>query len=204
MDIRVLRFFTKINAAGKSVDWVEYAAGHSIQSATNVARIKDLTPNPENTDNDIPGTSGFHQSAVWHFIEPHYKAWKEGKELPESGTALEAWTAIGEAEIFELKRASIRTVEDVATLSEAGLGKVALPNMRQLRTQAGKFLEALNAGAASEKMAALEASNAEKDAMLAEMAERLAKLEEDLTKPEPKQDTEPKPTRASQKKDEAA
>lgn len=157
MDIRVLGFKTKINKAGKAVDWVEYAPAHAINNSTTVARVKDLIPPDEmDHDRDPQGSKMFHMKAVWSFIEPHYDAWKKGTDMPETGTPLTAWPAVSEAEIFELNRVGLKSVEDVAGMAESSIDKVALPNPRELRRQAKLFIEAKDAQSTAQTMADLQ------------------------------------------------
>lgn len=185
MDIRVLRFWTKINHAGKAVDWVEYAPAHAISSSTNVARVNDMIPPVEiDQDRDPAGTKLFHMKAVWSFIEPHYKAWKSGKDMPETGLPLSSWPGIGEAEIFELNRVGIKSVEDVAGMSEGALDKVALPNPREIRKQAQLFLKAREAQESAH--------------VIEDLQERLAAAEAVIA------ESQAKPKRGRPRKDEAA
>ena len=168
MDIRVLGFKTKINKhTGKPVDWVEYAAAHSIANSTTWARVEDMRPPEElDHDRDPQGTKLFHMNAVWSFIEPHYKAWKNGKDMPETGTPLSVWPGVSEAEIFELNRVGIKSIEDLADSGDGAIEKIALPNPRELRKQARMFRDAQGQQATA---------NA-----LAELQERLAATEEAL------------------------
>lgn len=158
MDIRVLGFTVKMNKAGKPVEWVKYAPAHGITSMATNARVKDLIP-PEQMedDRDPQGTKMFHLRAVWSQIEPHYRAWKDGISMPETGTALSAWPGITEPEINAFNRAGIKSVEDVAGMSESVLAKVQLPNPRGLRDQARKFLELADRAGAEARIAELEA-----------------------------------------------
>ena len=157
MDIRVLRFKTKVNRFGVAEDWVEYGAAHSLQSETTWERVRHLIPPDEDPNNPRKGMKAAHMRAVWSFIEPHYKAWKDGRQMPESGTPLSAWPGVGESEIFELNRVGIKSVEDLANSGDAALDKIPLPSPREMRKQAKMFLEGMNAASAAAMIANLQA-----------------------------------------------
>lgn len=83
-----------------------------------------------------------------------YKAWKEGLDLPETGTPIEAWPIANPAQIKNLRAMHVRTVEDLAaaneeTLSRIGMGGRGLKQRAQdwltSATGAGKLTEQLNA-----------------------------------------------------------
>lgn len=162
MDIRVLKFWVEMNKAGKPVEMVRYAPAHGLTSMATNARVKDLIP-PEKMDDDRDpqGSKMFHLRAVWSQMEPHYRAWKEGIAMPETGTPLSVWPGITEPEINAFNRAGIKSVEDVASMSESVLAKVQLPNPRGLRDQARKFLDMSGKAEAQARIDALEAQIAE-------------------------------------------
>ena len=173
MDIRVLGFERKLNRrTGKEEDWVTYAPAHAVLSSQTTDKVKHLVPPESDITEDgreLPGTKMMHMKAVWSFIEPRYKAWLEGAELPETGIALANWPAIGEPEIFEFNKVGVKSVEDVAGMTESAMSKVALPNARRLRDEARHFLEAMDKNQAAERIADLESK------LAALMAEKEAK-----------------------------
>lgn len=157
-NVRVIEFKTRLNKAGKPVDWVRYGNAESLQVSSTWARVQDLIP-PEDMeqDRDRQGLKMTHMRAVWSQIEPRYRAWKDGAKMPETGTPLTAWPGLNEAEIEAFNRAGIRSVEDVAEMSDGLIGKVALPNARDHRTQARKFLEMADKASANARIEELEA-----------------------------------------------
>jgi len=175
MDIRVLGFKTKLNVAGKPTDWVEYAPAHAIGNSTNVARVNDIIPPAEFGDERDPrGIKMSHMKALWAQIEPHYEAWKKGADMPESGTPLSAWPGVREEEVFELNKAGLKSVEDVAAMAESSLEKVRLPNAREIRRQANLFLEARDGQEAAQTISDLQERLAASEALIAEMMEKPA------------------------------
>ena len=68
-----------------------------------------------------------------------YKAFKDGIEPPVEGLAIENWPSVSPAETKMLKQANVRTVEDLAILSESGLKNVGF-GARALQAKARNFL----------------------------------------------------------------
>jgi len=79
--------------------------------------------------------------ALWPMIEPAYKAWLKGQEEPTTGTALSAWPGVNPAQADRLKLMHIRTVEDVAAMTDADLEKVGM-GARAMRDKARAFMQA--------------------------------------------------------------
>jgi cell division protein FtsB len=69
-----------------------------------------------------------------------YEAFKAGREAPVSGTALEAWPILSRAQISELRYLQIRTVEELANLSDLQVQHIGKGGMR-LRELAGAYLD---------------------------------------------------------------
>ncbi|NVM43258.1 hypothetical protein HWX16_23595, partial [Ochrobactrum intermedium] len=74
-----------------------------------------------------------------------------------------------------LRRVGLRTVEDVATLTDSVMGKVHLPNVRDLVTQAKAFLEAADRSVVADQMAK---QQDEIDALKEQLAAAMELLEE--------------------------
>ena len=157
-NVRVVEFKTRMSKAGKPVDWVKYGNAESLQVSATWARIKDLMPPDDfDEDRDRQGVKMMHMRAVWSQIEPRYTAWKQGAQMPETGTPLAAWPGLNEAEIEAFNRAGLRSVEDVAGMGDSLIAKVQLPNAREHRAQARTFLEMADKAAVNEELAALRA-----------------------------------------------
>lgn len=71
----------------------------------------------------------------------HWKAWKENTEVPENGTPLKAFPNFTPADIANLKRAHIRTVEEVVDLPDQRLREVLGSKANTTKTAAQKFLD---------------------------------------------------------------
>lgn len=148
----------KIDAKGKrlmenvEVDWVLYAPSHSPINTVNEERVKHLMVTDEMMRAEETEKRKL-MSMRWSQIEPAYDAWKAGHEVPVNGTPLAAWAGVTSEKAEVLRRVSIRTVEEVAALSEGQMEKIPLPAMRELRKQAGIFLEGKGAAEAAAREA---------------------------------------------------
>ena len=174
--IRVLGFKQKFLPNGRVIDMVCYTSGDAITETgepthSTWERISRLTP-PEVIENDDGGLKAAALRSQWAQIEPHYLAWKEGHEIPETGTPLGAWPAITQDQAEALRGVGIKTVDDVARASEALLHRPPLPNMRDLQRQAVMFLEGADKAAQAAEIAALKEQNAAMLEMLTEQQEK--------------------------------
>lgn len=171
---RILGFEQRFSSKRGTVeDWVLLAPADDVVKTQTWRRIESIRP-PENgieQSRDPAGTKYAAMRMLWNEIEPAYEAWKRGVELPETGTPLAAWGSMTRETVEALQRAGLRTVEEVAEAGDSMIGKVKVPNARELPILAAKFLEARGASDAAEKLAAQEAEIAELKAMVAELAQ---------------------------------
>ena len=181
-EIRVEKFFQRRKIVGGEVrleDWVSYrppVIDGQAPSVGNEERVDRLNPaNLKFADGVDNSFKVKHMSAIWSVIGPAYEAWKEGREMPEHGTPLATWPAISneEAEIFRMS--GIKTVEQVAELTENAFSRIRIANLRELRSLAKMFLD--NHGAAKEA--------AEKAEMQAKINALMARIEQLEKAPEP-------------------
>lgn len=108
--------------------------------------------------------------------EKAYSRWKQGQEMPVSGTPLKMCPFMSPAEIENCASLNIRTLEELATLSEEGIGRLGMGG-RLLKERAINALKAAEGGGkAAMQMEALQVENAELKA-------RIEALEEALSKP---------------------
>lgn len=176
MTVRVVKF-KEAYEGKKRTDMVLIApSGEGHTKTQTWHRVDKLRPPKDADENQKNSATHFAMSARWSVIGPAYEAWKAGSEIPDDGTPLAAWSGVS-AEVAELlKSMAIRTVEDVRDMSESTFTKLPVPNARQLPGLARDFLDG--------------ADSAEKDKQIAEMAERMAAMEEMLeaqTKPKKKE-----------------
>jgi hypothetical protein len=100
----------------------------------------------------------------------HYRRYQARQtEDHIEGTLLEEWPAISRAQCEELKFLNIRTVEQLAGLSDSNAQNIM--GIQNLKAKAKQYLEAAKDNATAERFAALEAENEEMKAALKRMAE---------------------------------
>lgn len=109
------------------------------------------------------------QNPVWEAIQPAYVRWKAGQDFVEDGTALEAWPGLAKGQTKVLRAAQIRTVEDLAAITDRDLGNIRLPDARKLRDRAQLFIA--NQQGVAELDQALAGRDAKTAALEAELAE---------------------------------
>jgi hypothetical protein len=175
---------------GKAVDMVLIAPRDDVQKTQTWHRVEDLRP-LAGVDEDANSLNKQHMNAVWSVVEPAHKAWLEGVEIPETGTPLGVWPAINEQQAQIFRAAHIRTIEDVAEMTETSMGRVRLPNVRQLRDQAAKFLEGRDTAGLSQQLAEQQNLNQAMLEKMEAMQAEIAAMRED------------KPKRGRPKKEEA-
>ncbi|WP_420959358.1 hypothetical protein [Brucella sp. IR073] len=178
--IRVLSFKTEYELnreTGKRdvpVDYVEYAPVHAVMTTRIWERVKNLRP-PEFIENDDDGKKLSFMRVRWAMIEPAYEAWKRGQELPMEGTPLAAWAGVTPEQAQAFHRAGIRTVEEVASLTDGVISKIHLPGVRDFVVQARAFLEAADRNVVADK---LSAQQDEIDSLKEQLAAAMELLEE--------------------------
>jgi hypothetical protein len=195
---RILRFFTDYETTGgktRAVDKVEYCAPGMAQRATTVARIADLRRVRERPDpDDVAGNLALNR---WRIMQPAYEAWKQGHQAPDHGTPLGAWPGLSPQQAEVLRTFGIRTVEEMASASDAMIGRVQLPGARELQSQAKRFLDAQDASKVTNDLA-------RKDAEIAELRGQVAELIELIKEDQPKRRGRPPKSEQVETEGEAA
>jgi len=156
--IRVIGFKTEYSrdkdGKARAIDWVEYAPVHAIMSNRVWARIEHMRP-PEQIADDNEGLRMAFLQHRWAMIEKAYQAWKTGEEIPVDGTPLGMWPGINPEQAALFRKVGLVTVEDVATMPDALMSKIPMPNVRALKTAAAVFLEHTDRAEIASEMAAL-------------------------------------------------
>ena len=142
-NIRIVKCWTKypmVDGKPKAVDYVEYCAPGQAQRSTTVARISELSRVRRNAESD--DIAGQLALGRWQQIEPAYKAWKDGQEIPEHGTPLAAWPGITSEQSDVFKLFGFKSVEDIAEAAQSVVQKVQLPGVIDIQENAKRFLAA--------------------------------------------------------------
>lgn len=179
---RIIKFWTeyKRTAGGlQPVDKVEYCAVGMASRSTTVARIADLRRIRENPDPDDVASN--IAKMRWEFIEKHYSAWKAGQATPEHGIPLAAWPGITPEQADVLRTAGLRSVEDIATASDGIINRISLPGIRDIQSNAKRFLEAQDGVRTADALA-------KKDAEISSLQEQLEELRQIVLAKAPRDD----------------
>lgn len=164
VDIRILGFETRSemreDGSVKQYDVVSWCQPGAADRTVVVKRVdKYLRAKP-----DRPVPFGIRQ-----VIEPAYKAWKAGHELPEDGTPLDVWPGLNPDQAKILRNHGINTVEKVKDIHENEIHKVPLPGLRALKEMAARFL-------ANRDQASVTTALKEKDGEIAELRSQIEEL----------------------------
>ena len=108
-----------------------------------------------------------------------YQAFKNDEEEILEGTPLDKWNFVSAAQVEELKYFGIRTVENLANVTDTNAQKFMGINL--LRQKAQEYIAAASSEAPiaqlQEELSARDTTIAEQASLLADMQERLAALE---------------------------
>lgn len=165
------KFYTRFDN-GRETDYVVLIPrGEASDRVATPLRIADITPKG-NLDENNP--SHFALLRRWELVEPAYKAWKAGQEIPEDGTPLAAWPGVSPEVAQRLKSMACYTVEHVAALGEEKAASLPVPGARQLPKLAKQWLESKDKAEVMAQNESMQRQIAEMKLMMDEMASQLA------------------------------
>jgi hypothetical protein len=171
--IRVLSFKTTYHRKpGKEEleprEWVTWSPMHDPKSTTT-EMIKFLRPPEEITEEEQNKAEKYlYMREIWRQVEPAYNAWKSGNEIPLDGTPLSAWAGVTPEQIDILRLAGVKTIQNVANMTEAQMNKIMLPGLRNLKSTAIEYLASREKTAQAEEVADLKAKLEALTQMMAE------------------------------------
>jgi hypothetical protein len=160
LDFRV-EYAPQADGTMKEIEVVEFTRKGS-QGATTPMRIEHL-------QRTRPGSP---PDPVWLALKPYYENWKAGKAAPIDGTPLAAWPGATPQLVKALEPFHIRSVEDLANLTDGSMDKVPVPGIRGFRSQAKSFVEA------QRTTAVVAADLAAKDAEISDLKREMGELKE--------------------------
>lgn len=147
VNIKVIRFYTQWlesktepGVYNRPVDYVEWAPRHNAIFSQLSDRVEDWRP-PKYMKNDDDGMRANFFKARWDVVGPAYEAWKNGQEIPETGTPFAAWSGLVPEHAEVLKSHGYKTVEELAALTDSQMGRIQLPHMHKLRELSRQYLE---------------------------------------------------------------
>jgi hypothetical protein len=174
LPITVHRFYTvyednpKNPGTTRERDMVEYGPIGQGARTRVVERIDILS-----SVNKIAGANPASMAAqvLWAHIKPRYEAWKGNQELPETGTPLAAWNHLTPTQAEFLRVHGIRSVEEVAQLTDVHIQQFKIHNMRSIIEAAKKFTASVDTVKVAGELAA-------KDELIAALTARVDQLAE--------------------------
>ena len=130
--------------------------------------------------NGVAGANPASQAAqaLWGFIKPAYDAWKNNQVLPETGTPLAAWNHLTPTQAEFLRTNGVRSVEEVALLTDVHIQQFKIHNLRSIIEAAKKFVTSIDVNKFAGQMQVKDEELAAANARIDQMAEMLAKLME--------------------------
>jgi hypothetical protein len=137
----------------------------------DVDYVRIFVPGDRNTQLDTPAIPHYQQR-----FADQWRRYKEGQEEGVDGTPLESWPALSVSQVAELKAVHVRTVEQLAEMSDQLAQKFM--GSHALRQKAQAFLEAAKGTAEASKLAA---ELKKRDDEISAMKEQIALL----AKPQP-------------------
>lgn len=184
---KIYKFWTKYvpdpNDPAKliSEDWVEYGPIGAPDKQRTPEKVKRMLKVQDIGENANPAVQMALDRA--EFIRQQYEAWQKGQELPVNGTPLAAWTGVRPEQVDILRLSGVKTVEEVANMTESLITSIKLPGMRDLKKQAQFFIDsadqtrfAARLAEKDEEVARLKAEGAERDEQMRLMNEQIREL----------------------------
>jgi hypothetical protein len=162
LPILIHRFYTVYDQDPKTKlprerDMVEYGPIGSAGRSHTVERMDIILSVKDDAASGNPAMMA--AKVLRDFIKPRYDAWKSNQELPESGTPLAAWNHLQAAQAEVLRVNGVRSVEDVALLTDTHYTRIPIPNLRSIVEAAKQFLASKDVHKASAEMALLKDEN---------------------------------------------
>jgi hypothetical protein len=143
----------------KEIEMVEWVRKGS-QNATTIEKISRMSKR------DINGNA----NPNWHAIKPFYESWKEGQEAPVNGTPLAAWPGATPHLVKALEPYHVRSVEDLADLTDGTMARIPLPGIRGYRDNAKAYVTAMSTTApVAAEVASLREQNANYETRINEL-----------------------------------
>ena len=194
----------------KEVHWVEYGPLGNKARMTNINTVGEIIDRLQPLEGSSdPAVVIAHMRA--DFIRKAYQSWLAGEEMPVNGTPLAAWNALSPEQAEAIKLQGIKTVEEIAALTESTAARMPFPNKLEMVKLAKNFVESKDqtrlAAALTKKdeeIASLRLENEERDAREADLARKVDQLASLLAEKEQAETDEPVKRGRPRKQVEAA
>ena len=171
----------------KPVDYVTYSPRFGADKSVITEAVHRMKPDPER----VKGTAHSRDMKLaflanrWEMFDRSYEAFKKGNEIPDDGTPLGVWPGITSQQAEGLRKMGIRTVEEVRDMPDGQMGRIPFPGIRDLKKQAGVYLESADRNAASGQLTELKSQNQAMSERLEEAMKLIAELSAEKAKKPP-------------------
>lgn len=169
---RVLKFWTDYKTKGGKVvpiDMVELCAVGQADRSTWRTPVSVFTTKLRQVADPVNDQAAVQMHEIWSVVQPQYEAWKQGHEIPESGTPIGAWPGVSPEQAQVLRNAGFKSVEELANANDSAINRIQLPGARTLAENAKRFIAAQDKATVVNELA-------EKDAKIASLNEQLEEL----------------------------
>lgn len=160
----------------KDVDYVIIMPPGRMDSIEKVAVewLNDITRKAQTRDGRRDAIDNAYPMEIVDRFKKMYQMYKEEKEIPEEGTAINLVGWLSPAEKQNIIAANIRTLEDLANATEEGLRNIGMGG-RALRDKARNALATAEGGKAALQIEALERKIEQLQAQLEKQSKKTKK-----------------------------
>jgi len=128
------------------------------------------------TQNEIYANNGRLPKEWLEHWKKAYQAWKNGQEMPLNGTSVKNWSAISPTQVKTLVSVGIHTIEDLAHCNDEGMRRIGMGAV-EMRNKAIAWLTAAeDHGPLVTENAELKKKNAQLEAQVAELTDKVTIL----------------------------
>lgn len=106
----------------------------------------------------------------------HYEAWRNGQELPPTGTAIRTWGMLSPTQVEQLTRINILTVEDLAGVNDEGIRRIGMGGVEMKNKARAWLMQVNDKGPLTQENAALKRENESLKGQVAELIRQNAEL----------------------------
>lgn len=125
---------------------------------------------------DIDAKKGRIPQAWVDAYRKHYQAWKNGQELPPTGTAIRTWGMLTPAQVEALVRINILTVEDLAGVNDEGMKRIGMGAVEMKNKARAWLMQVNDKGPLTQENAALKRENDSLRGQVTELTRQNAEL----------------------------
>lgn len=159
----------------REVDMVAYGPIGARDRTVTIERVSRLALVDTKTDPSVNPAVAMARGR-WEFIKPRYDAWKDGQEVPQNGSPLSMWTQLGREQVETLQSHGVKTIEDLAALTDGHIQRIQITGLRSLIEGAKRFLAAADSNRLTAEMTARDETIANQKSEIDDLRQKLDEL----------------------------